>query len=80
MKAAHARLSFDNVVWVEADEISRRKVHNHRTSFADLMLKRVLCAALGTDSSHWEAFAAELLRHNGHPKAIHNVAIDMSAA
>ena len=29
VKAAHARLSFDNVVWVGADETSRRKEHNY---------------------------------------------------
>jgi transposase len=27
VKAAHARLSFDNVVWVGADEMNRRKGH-----------------------------------------------------
>ena len=48
--------------------------------FADLVAKRVLFAAPGKDASVWAAFAAELLRHNGHPKAIRHVAIDMSAA
>jgi len=80
VKAAHARLSFDNVVWVGADEMNRRKGHNYLTVFADLLAKRVLFATAGKDASVWEAFAAELLRHNGHPKAIRRVAIDMSAA
>jgi len=80
VKAAHARLSFDNVVWVGADEMNRRKGHNYLTVFADLLAKRVLFATPGKDASVWEAFAAELLRHNGHPKAILRVAIDMSAA
>ena len=80
VKAAHARLSFDNVVWVGADEMNRRKGHNYLTVFADLLAKRVLFATPGKDASVWEAFAAELLRHNGHPKAIRRVAIDMSAA
>ena len=80
VKAAHARLSFDNVVWVGADEMNRRKGHNYLTVFADLLAKRVLFATPGKDASVWEAFAAELLRHNGHPKAIQYVAIDMSAA
>jgi len=31
VKAAHARLSFDNVVWVGADEMNRRKGHNYLT-------------------------------------------------
>jgi len=80
VKAAHARLSFDNVVWVGADEMNRRKGHNYLTVFADLLTKRVLFATPGKDASVWEAFAAELLRHNGHPKAIQYVAIDMSPA
>ena len=80
VKAAHARLSFDNVVWVGGDEMNRRKGHNYLTVFADLLAKRVLFATPGKDASVWEAFAAELLRHNGHPKAIQYVAIDMSAA
>ena len=80
VKAAHARLSFDNVVWVGADEMNRRKGHNYLTVFADLLAKRVLFATPGKDASVWDAFAAELLRHNGHPKAIRRVAIDMSAA
>jgi transposase len=34
----------------------------------------------GEDAPVWAAFAADLLLHNGHPKAIQHVAIDMSAA
>ena len=41
MKAAYERLSFENVVWVGADEINRRKGHNYLTVFADLLAKRV---------------------------------------
>ena len=80
VKAAHARLSFKNVVWVGADEMNRRKGHNYLTVFADLVAKRVLFAPRGKDAFVWAAFAAELLRHDGHPKAIQHVAIDMSAA
>ncbi len=80
VKAAHTRLNFDNVVWVGADEMNRRKGHNCLTVFADLVAKRVLFATPGKDASVWAAFAAELLRQNGHPKAIQHVAIDMSAA
>ncbi len=80
VQAAHARLSFENVVWVGADEMNRRKVHNYLTVFADLVAKRVLFAKPGKDASVWAAFAAELLRHKGHPKAIQHAAIDMSAA
>ncbi len=80
VKVAHARLSFDNVVWVGAHEMNRRKGHNYLTVFADPLAKRVLFATPSKDASVWEAFAVELLRHNGHPKAIRRVAIDMSAA
>jgi transposase len=74
VKAAYERLSFDTVVWVGADEMNRRKGHNYLTVFADLAAKRVLFATPGKDAAVWAAFAAafaaELLRHNGHPKAI----------
>ncbi len=80
VKAAYERLSFDTVVWVGADEMTRRKWHNYLTVFADLVAKRVLFATPDKESPVWAAFAAELLRHNGHPKAIQHVAIDMSAA
>ena len=78
--AAYAQLSLEDVVWVGADEMNRRKGHNHLTVFADLVAKRVIFATPGKDSSTWEAFAAELLKHNGHPKAITQIAVDMSAA
>ena len=80
VKAAHARLSFDTVVWVGPDEMNRLKGHNYLTLFADLIAKPGLFATPGKDTSVLESFAAELLRHNGHPKAIQHVAIDMSAA
>ncbi len=80
VKSAYERSSFGNVVWVGADEMNRRKGHNYLTVFADLMIKRGLFATPGKDASVCAAFAAELLRHNGHPKAIQHVAIDMSAA
>jgi transposase len=80
VKATYERFSFDTVVWVGADEMNRSKGHNYRTVFADLMTKRVLFATPGKDASVWAAFAAKLLRHSGHPKAIQHVAIDMSAA
>ncbi|MFM2167534.1 MAG: hypothetical protein RIS79_1905 [Verrucomicrobiota bacterium] len=80
VKAAHSRLSFDNVVWVGADEMNRRKGHNYLTVFTDVVAKRVLFATPGQDASVWAAFAPELLWHNVHPKAIQRVAIDMSAA
>lgn len=80
VKAAYARLSFDNVGAVGADEMNRRKGHNYLTMFADLVSKRVHFATPGKGSETWEAFAAEMFRHNGHPKSTTQVAIDKSAA
>jgi transposase len=78
--AAWQDLSWENVVWVGADEMNRKKGHNYLTVFADLAAKRVLLAVEGKEASVWERFAEELGRHNGHPKAITMVAIDMSPA
>lgn len=78
--AAWADLSWENVVWVGADEMNRRKGHNYLTVFVDLAAKRVLLAVEGKDASVWERFADELFKHNGHPKAVTQVAIDMSPA
>ncbi len=40
----------------------------------------MIFATEGKDARVWEAFAEELLKHNGHPKAITQAAIDMSPA
>ena len=78
--AAWAELSWEDVVWVGADEMNRRKGHNYLTVFVDLQAKRVLLAVAGKDASVWERFAEQLGQHNGHPQAITRVAIDMSPA
>jgi transposase len=78
--AAWTDLSWENVVWVGADEMNRRKGHNYLTVFVDLEAKRVLLAVEGKDAGTWERFAEQLGQHNGHPKAIRQVAIDMSPA
>jgi transposase len=78
--AAWRDLSWEHVVWVGADEMNRKKGHNYLTVFVDLEAKRVLLAVEGKDASVWERFVEELGHHNGHPKAITMVAIDMSPA
>jgi transposase len=78
--AAWAELSWENVVWVGADEMNRKKGHNYLTVFADLVARRVLLAVEGKDATVWERFSEQLGRHNGHPKAITQIAIDMSPA
>jgi transposase len=80
VKAAWTELSWENVVWVGADEMNRRKGHDDLTVFVDLEAKRVLLAVEGKDAGTWEHFAEQLVAHNGHPKAITQVAIDMSPA
>ena len=59
VKAAYERLSFDNVVWVGADEMNRRKGHNYLTVFADLLAKGVLFATLGKDASVWAVLGVD---------------------
>ena len=78
--AARAKEDWSEVVWVGADEMNRKKGHNYVTVFADLEGKRVLFGVEGKDAGVWKAFADELFAHNGHPKAVTQVAIDMSAA
>jgi hypothetical protein len=53
VKAAHARLSFDNVVWVGGDEMNRCKGDNYLTVFVDLLVTRVIFAQPGRDASVW---------------------------
>lgn len=78
--AARAQADWSEVVWVGADEMSRKKGHNYLTVFADLLNKQVLFGSEGKDHKVWERFAEELEAHNGHVKAITQVAIDMSPA
>jgi len=78
--AAWQDLNWEKVIWVGADEMNRKKGHNYLTVFVDLQAKRVLLAVEGKDASVWESFAAELGNHNGHPRAIKMVAIDMNPA
>ena len=80
VEAARARADWSEVVWVGADEMNRKKGHNYITVFADLVNKRVLFGTEGKDASVWERFAQELQVRNGHPKAVTQVAIDMSPA
>jgi transposase len=60
--------------------MNRHKGYNYLMVSADLVSKMGLVVTPGEDASVWEAFATQLLRNNGHPKAIQHVAIDISAA
>lgn len=78
--AAHPQVDWSGVVCVGCDELSVRKGHHYVSVFCDLIGKRVLFAVPGKDKAVWESFVGELGRHNGHPRAITEVSIDMSPA
>jgi transposase len=75
---AYAALEWSDLVHVGVDEMNRRKGHYYLTVFADLVARRVVFATEGKDHTTFVRFAEEILRHNGHPKAITQVAMDMS--
>jgi len=80
MGKAYAQLDLSELVHLGVDELSCRKGHDYLTVFADLVKRRVVYATEGKDHTTFERFAEEILKHNGHPKAITQVAIDMSLA
>ena len=77
---AWPKVDWSGVVCVGCDELNVRKGHHYVSVFCDLLGKRVLFAAPGKDQSTWAAFVAALGAHNGHPRAITEVSIDMSPA
>lgn len=77
---AYRQLGMEDVTCVGVDEMSRRKGHQYLTVFCDMHERRVLYATPGKDAATWDAFAAALIEHNGHPHAIKQVSMDMSAA
>lgn len=78
--AAWPKVDWSGVVCVGCDELNVRKGHHYVSVFCDLIGKRVLFATPGKDQSTWAAFVAALGEHNGHPRAITEVSIDMSPA
>jgi transposase len=77
---AYAALDLSGLVHLGVDEMNCRKGHTYLTVFADLVARRVVFATEGKDHSTFTQFAEEILKHNGHPKAITAVAMDMSKA
>ncbi len=77
---AYAGLDLSELVHLGVDELSCRKGHDYLSVFADLVKRRVVFATEGKDHTTFERFAEEILKHNGYPKAITQVAMDMSAA
>jgi len=78
--AAWPKVDWSGVVCVGCDELNVRKGHHYVSVFCDLIGKRVLFAVPGKDQSTWAAFVTELGKHNGHPRAITEISIDMSPA
>lgn len=78
--AAYPQVDWSGVVCVGCDELNVRKGQNYVSVFCDLIGKRVLFATPGKDKGVWASFVGELDRHNGHPRAITEVSIDMSPA
>ena len=77
---AYAALDMSAGCWIGVDEMNCRKGHDSLTVFADLVKKRVLFATEGQDAQTFRAFGEALSAHDGHPKAIPQAALDMSAA
>ena len=77
---AYAALDLSELVHLGVDEMNTRKGHHYLSVFADLVKRRVVFATEGKDHTVFRRFAEELLKHNGHPKAITAAAIDMSPA
>ena len=85
MLHAHVAVAWPKVDWSEVtcvgcDELSARKGQRYVSVFCDLIGKRVLFATPGKDKSTWEKFVEALGAHNGHPRAITEVSLDMSPA
>jgi transposase len=78
--ATYPKADFSGVTCVGCDEMSVHKGHRYVTVFCDLVSKRVLFACANRDSATWEKFARALGEHNGHPRAITHISIDMSPA
>lgn len=77
---AYGALDLSELVHLGVDEASCRKGHDYLSVFVDLVKRRVVFATEGKDARTFELFVAELVQHNGHPKSITQVALDMSPA
>ena len=77
---AYPQSDWSGVICLGCDEMSVRKGQNYVSVFCDLIGKRVLFAVEGRDKSVWNEFAKALEEHNGHPRAIREISMDMSPA
>jgi transposase len=77
---AYAKADFAEVCQVGVDEMGVGRGQEYISVFADLVAKRALFATEGRGSETWEAFVQALEAHNGDPRNITAVTMDMSAA
>jgi transposase len=71
---------YSQVTAVAIDETSRTRGHNYVTLVADAKQRSVIFVTEGKDANTINSFASDLTAHNGDPKAIESVSIDMSPA
>ena len=77
---ARGKANHSKVTEVGMDETAARRGHNYMSLFVDMKERKVLFATPGKDSATVAAFAEDLKAHQGDPKAIAEVSIDMSPA
>jgi transposase len=78
--AAYPQADWSDVTSIGCDEMSVRKGHQYVSVFCDMIGRRVLFAVSGKDKSVWKAFTEALGAHNGDPRVIEEVSMDMSPA
>jgi transposase len=77
-EAARRKEDCSGVEQVGVDETSRAKGHDYVSLFVDLEERRTIFVAEGKGSETMASFAEDLKEHNGHPREITDVSIDMS--
>jgi transposase len=77
---ARSKADHSAVTQVGMDETAARRGHDYVSLFVDMKERRVLFVPPGKDSATVEAFAEDLKAHQGDPKAITEVSLDMSPA
>ena len=77
---ARSKADHSEVTQVGMDETAARRGHDYVSLFVDMKERRVLFVTPGKDSATVKAFAKDLIAHQGDPKAITEVSLDMSPA
>jgi transposase len=77
---ARMELSYEDVTSVGIDETARARGHAYVSIFVDMDTRSVLYATPGKGSDTVEAFVKDLQEHDGDPKKVTEVSMDMSPA